>query len=299
MSIKTRESVYMGKNILSTVLWLISKLPFWMLYIISDILFVIIYYIFGYRKKIVYKNLHTSFPEKSEKEIQQIAKQFYRYLPDIIVETVKMMTISKEEVTKRMEIINVDEVYRHFNQGKAVIGVTAHYANWELGIHRLSLMTDYPRLVIYKPLNNKDFNTIFNGIRSRFGVTMVPMKLILRNIVKLKGHPHISIFVADQTPMYQDSDYFMPFLNQEALVYTGTERMAKLTGNPVVFCHIGRKKKRGYYFCKFTTLIEEPALYKEHEITRIHNEFTEEIIRKEPAYWLWSHNRWKRQRREK
>lgn len=289
----------MTKNILSTILWLISKMPFWLLYFISDILFVFIYYVFGYRKKIVYKNLHHSFPEKSEQEIHKIAKDFYKFLPDIMVETIKMMTITKEEVNKRLEIINLEEVTRHFEQGKSVICVTAHYGNWELAIHALSLMTANPRLVIYKPLNNKDFDDIFNGIRNRFGTTMVPMKQILRHIVKLKDQPHISVFVADQTPVYQDSDYYMSFLNQDALVYTGVERIAKMTGNPVLFSEIGRKAKRGYYYCKFTTLIEDPSLYKEHEITRIHNQFTEEIIRKEPAYWLWSHNRWKRQRKDK
>ena len=127
---------------------------------------------------------------------------------------------------------------------------------------------------------------------------MVPMKQILRHIVRLKDKPHISMFVADQTPLYQDSDYYMPFLNQEALVYTGTERIAKMTKNPVVYCHIGRKEKRGHYFCKFTTLVENPEEYAEHEITRIHNQFTEKMIRETPAYWLWTHNRWKRQRRK-
>lgn len=287
----------MTKNIIYSILWFLSKFPFWLLYLISDIIYVLIYYVLGYRKKIVYKNLYNSFPEKSPDEIKAIAKKFYRYLPDILVETIKMISISEKEVIKRIELINPDEVYRHFHAGKAVIGVTAHYGNWELGIHRLSLMTDYPRLIIYKPLNNKNFNSIFNNIRTRFGATMVPMKQILRHIVRLKNQPHISMFVADQTPLYQDSDFFMPFLNQEALVYTGTERISKLTENPVVFCEIGRKEKRGHYFCKFTTLIENPSLYPEHEITIIHNQFTEEIIKKEPAYWLWSHNRWKRQRR--
>lgn len=289
----------MTKNILSAALWLLSKLPFWLLYLISDILFVLIYYIFGYRKKVVYKNLRLSFPEKSEKEIHKIAKEFYKYLPDIFVETIKMISISKEEVIKRLEPLNPEEVYRHFNAGKSIVGVTAHYCNWELAIHGLSLMTDNPKLIIYKPLNNKGFDSIFNNIRSRFGATMVPMKQILRHIIKLKNTPHISMFVADQTPLYQDSDYFMTFLNQEALVYTGTERIARLTGNPVVFCEIRRKAKRGYYYCKFTTLVEDPKEYQEHEITQIHNQFTERIIREEPQYWLWSHNRWKRQRRDK
>lgn len=289
----------MTKNIISFILYCISKLPFTILYLISDLIFIFVFYVFRYRKKIVFKNLYNSFPEKSEQEIKKIARQFYRYFPDIIVETIKMMSISEKEVLKRIELLNPEEVYRHFGNNKSVIGVTAHYGNWELGIHRLSLMTSFPKLIIYKPLNNKKFNTIFNNIRSRFGATMVPMKQILRHIVKLKEQLHISMFVADQTPLYQDSDFFMPFLNQEALVYTGTERIAKLTGNPVVFCEIGRKPKRGYYFCKFTTLVEDPTKYKKHEITEIHNQFTESIIRNEPAYWLWSHNRWKRQRKSK
>src|SRR5690606_34216363 len=104
-------------------------------------------------------------------------------------------------------------------------------------------------------------------------------------------------FVADQTPLYQDSDYFMTFLNQETLVYTGTERIAKMTGFPVVYCHVARKKKRGYYTCTFHTLVEDPSTYAEYEITQLHNRFTEDVIKQEPAYWLWSHKRWKRKRR--
>lgn len=289
----------MIKNILKLFFWILSKLPFGVLYLFSDALFFIIYYVFGYRKKVVFKNLRNSFPEKSENEINEIAKKFYKYFPDLIVESIKMASISKQEVIDKIEIINPQEVERHFEKGKAVIGVTAHYGNWELGIFSLSIMTDNPKLIIYKPLNNKTFNEVYNNIRTRFGATMVPMKQILRHIVKLRNVPHISMFVADQTPVYQESDYFMNFLNQEALVYTGTERIAKLTNNPVVYCHIGRKEKRGQYYCKFTTLIEDPSLYNEHEITNIHNQFTEKMIRENPSYWLWTHNRWKRKRRDK
>ncbi len=246
----------------------------------------------------VFENLRNAFPEKNEQEIKLIARKFFRYFPDLLVESVKMASISKKEVLKRFELENEEEVQRHFEAQKSVIGVAAHYGNWELAIHRLALMTERPRLVIYKPLNNKIFNKIHNRIRTRFGSTMVPMKQILRHIIKLKSVPHMSVFVADQTPTYQDSDYFMEFLNQETLVYTGTERIARLTKNPVVFCEIRRKEKRGYYSCKFSTLVENPDDYPEHEITHIHNKFTEEIIRKEPTYWLWSHRRWKRKRRK-
>lgn len=289
----------MSNSILNIILWSLSKLPFWILYRISDIMYVLIYHVIGYRKKVVYKNLRNSFPQKSEEEINEIAKKFYRYFPDIIVEAIKMFSIRPEDVIKRVELLNYEEVERHFKAGKSVIGVTAHYCNWELGLHRMSLMTDRPRLVIYKPLNNKKFNETYNAVRTRFGATMVPMKQILRHIVRLRHTPHMSMFVADQTPLYQDSDFFMPFMNQDTLVYTGTERIAKMTNNPVVFCHMGRKEKRGHYFCKFTTLVENPSDYEAFEITRIHNQFTEQIINETPQYWLWTHNRWKRQRKIK
>lgn len=288
----------MRQKLISALLYILSLLPFWVLYLLSDFLYVLLYYAVGYRKKVVFENLKNSFPEKSEGERQEIAKKFYKFFPDLIVESIKMKTISKESVIKRVELLNPEEVYRHFEQGKAVIGVTAHYGNWELGIHRLSLMTEFPKLIIYKPLNNTDFNEVYNALRSRFGATMVPMKQILRHILKLRGQPHISMFVADQTPTYQDSDYFMEFLNQDTLVYTGTERIARLTKQPIVYCHIGRKEKRGHYFCKFTTLVEDPDEYGLHEITHLHNNFTEKMIRETPEYWLWSHRRWKRKRRK-
>lgn len=287
----------MRKKSIDVLLYMLSLLPFWAMYGISNLLYYFLFYIIKYRKAIVLENLKNSFPEKSAAECYIIAKKFYRFFPDLIVEAIKMRSISAKQVLDRIELLNPEVVYRHFEQHKGVIGVTAHYGNWELGIYRLSLMTDHPRLIIYKPLNDKSFNEVYNSLRCRFGATMVPMKQILRHILRLQRSPHISMFVADQTPTYQDSDYFMEFMHQETLVYTGTERIARLTKNPIVYCHIGRKKKRGYYFCKFTTLVENPDDYDQHEITRIHNRFTEEIIKEQPEYWLWTHRRWKRKPR--
>ncbi len=271
-------------------------LPFWALYFLSDVLFVVLYYIIRYRKNVVFENLRNAFPEKSAEERRIIARQFFRFLPDLIVEAIKMSRISEKEVKKRMVIHQIEELERHFAAGRPIVGVTAHYANWELGIHRLSLLTENPVLIIYKPLKNQAFDTLYNAIRSRFGALMVPMKQTLRQIVAYRDKPHISIFVADQTPQYRDSDYFIPFLNQNTLVYTGAERIAKMTDAAVVFCHIDRIR-RGYYQCTFTTLVENPASVDAHGITDIHTRFTEDIIRRKPALWLWSHRRWKRKPR--
>ena len=290
----------MKERAIYSCIYLFSLLPYWVMYRISDLLYFILFYIVGYRKKVVYENLRNSFPEKSEAEIHVIAKKFYRYFPDIIVESIKLCSISQKQVRKRIELIDEQELFKHLDSGRFALGVTAHYANWELGIHRLSLMMGdrYPTLIVYKPLNNATFDRIYNKIRSRFGAKMIQMKQILRHIVRMKDIPHISIFVADQTPTYQDSDYFMEFLNQDTLVYTGVERISKMTNHPVVYCAIGRKKKRGRYFCKFTTLVENPEDFDDREITHLHNRFAEKIIEEQPEYWLWSHRRWKRKRRK-
>lgn len=279
-------------SILSFFIYLLSLLPFRVLYALSDLGYVLLYHIIGYRKAVVFKNLRNAFPEKSEDERRQIARRFYRFLPDLLVEAIKMRSISADQVEKRMMMYQTEELERHFRAGKGVIAVTAHYGNWELGIHRISLFTEHPALIIYKPLNNKSFDTVYNGIRSRFGAVMVPMKLTLRKIIAYRHQPHISVFVADQTPGRSDSHYFINFLNQKTPVYTGVEKIARATGFPVVFCHIDRVK-RGHYCCKFTTLVEEPATVPVHGITDIHNKFTEDIIRSKPELWLWSHRRWK------
>ena len=280
-------------SVLSFFIYLFSLLPFRVLYVLSDLAYVILYYIVGYRKAVVFKNLENAFPEKSGEERRQIARKFYRFLPDLLVEAVKMRSISPSDVEKRMKMYHTEELDRHFRAGKGVIAVTAHYGNWELGIHRISVFTENPALIIYKPLRNKGFDTVYNAIRSRFGAVMVPMKQTLRKIVEYRQRPHISVFVADQTPGRSDSHYFINFLNQKTPVYTGVEKIAKATGFPVVFCHIDRVK-RGYYCCTFTTLVEEPAAIPGHGITDIHNRFTEDIIRHKPELWLWSHRRWKR-----
>ena len=280
-------------SVLSVFIHLFSLLPFRVLYVLSDLGYVLLYHIIGYRKAVVFQNLRNAFPEKSEEERRAIARKFYRFLPDLLVEAVKMRSITASDVEKRMTLRQTEELYRHLRAGKGVIGVTAHYGNWELGIHRLSLMTEYPTLIIYKPLRNKAVDTVYNAIRSRFGAIMVPMKQTLRKIVAFRDRPHISMFVADQTPGRSNSHYFIDFLNQKTPVYTGVEKIAKATGFPVVFCHIDRVK-RGRYCCTFSTLVEDPSALPEHGITDIHNKFTEDIIRRKPELWLWSHRRWKR-----
>lgn len=279
-------------RILSFFIYLFSLLPFRVLYILSDILYYILYHLVGYRRKVVSENLIRSFPEKSQNELKKIEKKFYRFLADLIVENVKMRSMSAADSKNRLKILNERVVMDYLDKGQPVILVTGHYANWEWGIHSLSLMSDHPSLIVYKPLTNSTFGGIYNKIRARFGAVMVPMKQTLRRIMEVRGQAHTSVFLADQTPAKSESKHFIPFLNQPTLVFLGIAKIAKKLNYPIIYCHIDRVK-RGSYTCKFTTLIEKPNEHAENEITEIHTLFLEEIIQKKPELWLWSHKRWK------
>ncbi len=273
-------------------LYLISLLPFAVLYLIADLVYLILYYIAGYRRSVVQENLRNSFPDKSESERRQIEKTYYQYLADLIVETIKAFTISAEEINKRMLLPNVDLLTSYFNDNRNVLAAVAHYGNWEWGALRTSFITTHPRIIVYKPLHNSAFNNLFMHMRSRFGVTLVSMKNTLRKMAELRTELSLSVFVADQTPVREEVQYFTSFLNQPTAVFLGVEKIAKLMNSVVVFADI-RRVRRGFYSCTFVPLAEHPKNTPEYHITDAHVEYLQKVIKEEPAYWLWSHRRWK------
>ena len=287
----------MLKKVLSlpgvVLLYLLSLLPFWLLYRISDVLYLILYYIVGYRKKVVAENLRTSFPEKSSEELKSIEKKYFRYLADVIVETVKLFTISEKEVMERMQCTNFELIKGYFAEGKSVIGALGHYGNWELAGHCLSLLTQAERrVIVYKPLNNPIFENAFKRMRTRFGATVVAMQNTMRALVSYKNQPSITVLVSDQTPARNEINYFTQFLNHATPVFLGVEKLSKLLNDAVVFCDI-RRIKRGYYKVTFVPLFADAKDTAEHEITHAHVQYLENVIKQDPAYWLWSHRRWK------
>ncbi len=273
------------------LLTFVSYLPFWVLYILSDFLFFILYYVLKYRKKVVDDNLAACFPHKSLAERNLIAKHFFAYLSDLIIESIKMISISADEAKKRFDIINPQLLQNYVNKGRNVIVVAGHYGNWEMA-NVVGFVTDKKKLVIYKPLTNKIFEDFLNGVRSKFSAIMVPMKMVMRTLVKLRDEPTISFFLSDQTPVWHEANYFTKFLNQNTAVFLGVEKIAKTTNGVVVFCKV-TPIKRGFYQCEFVTLVEEPKQTVDYEITQKHIAFLENIIEQKPQYWLWSHKRWK------
>jgi KDO2-lipid IV(A) lauroyltransferase len=275
------------------LLYLLSLLPYFILYLIADVIFVVIYYIIGYRRKVVQQNLANSFPEKTLAERNVIEKKYFRFLADLVMETIKLTTLSPQETIKRVEIRDTLLLSNPaFKQGKSIIAAVGHYGNWESGCLRMGLVKDRPCIIAYKPLSNAVFDKFFFDLRSRFGAILVPMKSTFRKVVEYRKQVTLTVLAGDQTPAYSEAHYFTTFLNQPTAVFLGVEKLAKATDSLVVFCDV-RRVKRGYYSCTFVPLFDNPKETAEYEITNAHVQYLENVIREEPEYWLWSHRRWK------
>ena len=275
---------------------LFALLPFGFFYFISDVIFLLVWYAIGYRKKVVLENLRNSFPEKTEEERVWIAKKYYHHFGDLLVEPIKAYRLSLKAIRKRVVFKNpeiLDELYR---QGKNVIMISGHYGNWEMLTDIVSC-SPHQFGVIYKPLSNEAFDQFMKQTRTKFGLKVLPMDDAYRMIVhaQKQGEKTATFFIADQSPV--ETKYWTIFLNQETPVFLGPEKIARKLGMAVLFTDI-MKPRRGHYEVTFTKICDDASTTRENEITNAHVRLLEKTIRKKPEHWLWSHRRWKRIRPE-
>lgn len=276
-----------------SLIWLLHLLPEWILFRISDFLYALMYYVAGYRKRVVFDNLHKAFPEYDRKQIRLIAKKFYHHFCDVILESAIYHFYSRQKAMNRISYRNPDLLNELYAKGKMVMAVTGHYGNWEY-LNTLPLASDYPVAAIYKPLNIKQFDGMMKQNRTRFGVMVTPMEKIARKLIKhyKENDPVMTINLADQRPMFQNIQYWTEFMGLQTPLYLGTEKLARKLDAAVVFLKI-RKVKRGRYEVDIELICEDPNSLEPYELTNRHVKILEDLIRDEPQYWLWSHRRWK------
>lgn len=275
--------------------FLFSLLPFRIIYLHSDVLYFFLYRIFGYRKKVVYQNLKNSFPEKSEKEIDQIAKKFYVNLCDVILESVISGHISKKTYLKRFPVINPELLDTLYEQGRSAIGLAGHYSNWEWGAVGLGFQIKHRTIALYKPVKNKFVDRFMKEQRSVLGLELVPIQDTVRSFSKKHEIPVIYFMVSDQSPSNLKKAIWVDFLNQDTACLHGAEAYAKMFDMPLIFIDLQRIK-RGFYSTRILLFEEHPKETAPGEITRKYMQKLEEIIREKPEDWLWSHKRWKHKR---
>ena len=277
------------------IIYPLSLMPFSFLYLLSDFLFLVIYYVFSYRRKIVSANLRRAFPSMGSPERREIARKFYHNFCDIIVEDIKFVTISREELKKRLTVINAKIINDLFEQGQSAITTLGHCGNWEMAGLAASYELKHHSIAIYRPLSNPYFDSLMKNIRARFGMELVPHNKSRQILSQLDKKTNLYHFITDQTPTHVETAYWTTFLNQDTPVYLGAEKVAKMTNMPVFFLKILRIK-RGYYSLEMQEVTYDPSRCAPCEITEIHTRLLEENIRAQPDNWLWSHRRWKKQR---
>ncbi len=284
-----------------TLIYSVSLLPFWLLYRLSDLIFVLTYYIIGYRRAIVRKNLRDSFPEKDEKELSEIEQAFYRWFGDYIVETLKLFSMSKKSMCKHMTFRNVEMAEQLVAKGQGVALYLGHYCNWEwISSIPQWLKGNYAGAQVYHVLESHVMDKLLLYSRHRMGTENVKIMDVLRYIVdnRKAGLPVVMGFIGDQVPFWNNIGHWMTFLSHpDTPVLTGTERIARKYNMACVYIDV-RRLRRGYYEAEFQLMTDTPKEQPDKSITEDYFQRLELSIRRQPSYWLWTHNRWKRTREE-
>ncbi|GAA4973571.1 lysophospholipid acyltransferase family protein [Algibacter aquimarinus] len=280
-------------------LWLISILPFRLLYLISDGLYIFLYHIIGYRKKVVNNNLKLVFPEKSEKEVSLIRKKFYKHLCDMFLEMAKTMSISRASLKKRFKLINPEELKRLESLDKSILLMYGHYASWEWSVEIQNYVA-YKGFGVYKKLANPYFDKLVRDIRSKFKTTLINTKETISTINnnEVNNIKSIIAFLSDQSPRLTKEVYWGKFMDIDIPCFTGAERLAKKLDLTIAYLKV-TKIKRGYYEAEILTLTENPKEYKNYELTDMFLREVEKQIYEAPEYYFWTHKRWKHKGKKK
>jgi len=287
-------------KILYYIVYGFSLLPLWILYGISDFIYLIAYHIIKYRRPLVFKNMSDAFPDKTEEEIHAIERRFYHWLSDYLVETIKLVSISKKQLKRRMVFKGTDIVDQIVGEGQSCAVYLGHYCNWEW-------ITSLPLWVtpeaqcgqIYHALENNKSDQLSLKLRQRMGAVCIPMAETLRRIIKYKqeGRQVVIGYISDQVPFWNNIHHWIDFLHHDTPVLTGTERLAKQTNHAVLYLDVTRPK-RGYYVAEFKLITREPKQMEDYTITDEYFRLLEASIHRAPEFWLWTHNRWKRTHEE-
>ena len=279
------------KYLLLILLWIFSLLPIQILYLISKIIRFIVYDILCYREKVVIDNIQNTFIEKSQTEVIKLKNNFYDYFFELIVEIIKLLSISKDELNKRFTFSNINVIKQALKKNKSVIVVVGHYGNWEWALRSASNLIDTKIIGVYKRINNTIFEWLLLKIRSNTNVLPVEIKSLSRELVN-NNEKKIYAMVADQSPTLEQSNVRINFLNRDTLVYTGVEKISKKYNMPVFYLNI-KLTSKGYYESTFEEINSKNINGKKLEITKKFFSKLENQIKSEPRLWLWSHKRWK------
>lgn len=275
---------------------LLSRLPFGVLYLLADLLFLVLYRITRYRREVVEDNLRQAFPAREEQEIQSLVKAYYRNLSQVIVEILKVLTVSEKEMLERIQMVNAEIAQEYIRNGSSVLVMASHSCNWEWILVAFRLHAGCEATAVYKPLSNKLFDRLMIAVRSRFSnISPIPKDNAVKGILKTHKNRLVFGLVADQSPAAPDAKHWTTFLGRETPFFVGPTLLTQLTGMPAIYADM-RRTGKGRYILTLSKLSEPPYEKDNNEVLERYVRKLEQSIRESPADWLWSHRRWKHQR---
>lgn len=272
----------------------LAYLPLWVLYRLSDVAYVLIYYVVRYRRKITRSNLEGSFPDKSPQELHQIERHYYRHLSDLLVEAIYGLQATPLQVMKHYKITNREVINRYYEAGQSVILMSAHYNNWEYMVLSLNFQLRHHGVGVGKPLDNKSFGYYLTKARIRYGTEVVDQTNV-RDVMAFYDRYHVPtayMMLGDQSPSNPYKSFWTRFLNRDTAFLYGSEHFARKYNYPVLFYEV-KKVRRGYYEIELSELCTDVKQMPEGAITQLYAQHLEDIIKRRPEYWLWTHRRWK------
>ena len=278
------------------VAFLIALLPFWLLYLKSDFLSFVLFYLVKYRKKVVFENLRNSCPGKSEQEINLIARKYYRNLGDLILEIIKLRSLSKDQLMKRVKVNNAELLHDLYSKQKSAMLIMGHCGNWEWASTVITFHTKHTCFGMAKPLSDPFFEKYMMQLRTKFNPdAIVHFKRFFRMMVENRNNVSAYLMAGDQTPTKSEINYWTTFLNQETAMFLGAEKIAKALDLPIIYMDTQRTGRMRYEIT-LSLITDKPKETAEFEITEKHVRLLENAIRLHPENWLWSHRRWKHKR---
>ncbi|MEI8201802.1 MAG: lysophospholipid acyltransferase family protein [Bacteroidota bacterium] len=272
--------------------YFLGMMPFGMMYALSGFFYTLVYYVLGYRKKVVISNLLKAFPEKSAAEIKSISRRFYRYFTDMLLEGVKGFSMSKLNIIRRHKLLNPELLDEYFKRGQSVIGVTAHFGNFEWGTMSGGLQIQHLALGFYKPMSNHYVDAFIRRSRAKHGTVLTSIYQTHRTFVNYEKECCIYLMIADQNPSNKNKAIWADFLGIETAFLHGPENYALHFNYPVIYIDI-KPVRRGFYEIELVPMVEDPSQMSPGEITQLYAKYIENRIQQQPQYWLWSHKRWK------
>ncbi|MDY5968727.1 MAG: lysophospholipid acyltransferase family protein [Bacteroidales bacterium] len=276
------------------LLYLLAWLPLPVLYLMSDLLWPVAYYLLRYRRKMTRKNLLHSFPEKSETERKKIERKYYRHMCDLVVEAIWNLRATPRQILRHYQVKNRELVDKYYEKGQSVVLMSAHYNNWEFMVTSLNMQFRHHGIGVGKPLDDRCFGAFLTKKRTRFGTEVVDQTNVRPTMKYYNDHhvPCAYMMLSDQSPSNPNKCYWTTFLGQDTGFLFGAERFARKYCYPVLFYNVW-KVRRGYYELIFQEISSQPETLPEGKITERYVRWLEETINHAPAYWLWSHRRWK------